>query len=350
MTDISPEDLKEKSGDFIEMIRKRAPSWFKADERKVTFSTRVRLARNFSFRETGPDRPGKTAQIVAEALAGDEFAVIPLWLVLPNERKILAERHIFNSPVSSGMFLFISPDEKISVLTNDEDDVRIQVFSRPGEGGECLSKAKKLSDRIETIFPFARFSGSGYDTACESNRGTGMRYSNLIHSPCVFLTGQEQKIIRAVKACGLTFRGIFGEGTKAAGSFCQISNRKAEEEEEKLIFDVDYFTQCLAENELFARENFVIYNKKAIEDYLRNGYESVGKKSIASLGFTEGAYVSSLVRLGFDLGIDERFSEETVSDLFFLLRKSHRDAIIKDYGAKADASLLEFIKLIAGRV
>ncbi|MBN1619779.1 hypothetical protein JW890_03570 [candidate division WOR-3 bacterium] len=350
MAKISPEDLKKKSGDFVEIVRKRAPSWFKADERKVTFSTRVRLARNFSFRETGQDRHMKTAEIVAEALAGDAFSAVPLWLLLPNERKILAERHLYNSPVSFGMFLFISPDEKISVLTNDEDDVRIQVFSLPGESGEGLSEAKKLSGRIEDLSSYARFPGGGYDTTCESNKGTGMRYSNLIHSPCVFLSGQEQKIIRAVKACGLTFRGIFGEGTKAAGSFCQISNRKAEEEEEKLISDVNYFTECLAENELFARENFVIYNKKEIEDYLRNGFESVGKKSVASLGFSEGAYVSSLLRLGFDLGIEERFSEETVSDLFFLLRKSHRDAIIKDHETKGYISLLEFIKLIAGRV
>ncbi|MBN2363283.1 hypothetical protein JXL83_04045 [candidate division WOR-3 bacterium] len=329
---------------FVERIRQKAPSWFRADYRKVVFSTRVRLARNFDVKKKDAQ---EIAGIVEKAVSGRDFIRINLWEASESHCRILAERHLLNSSPSFGLCLFVSPDEKTSILVNDEDDVRIQIISVPGKGQSCLSEALSLSGEIESAFPFARTAEGDFETACPTNRGTGMRYSNLFHAPCVFLSGNEKKIVRAAKACGLALRGIFGEGTKTAGSFCQISNQKTSEKESKAMDEVDYFSDCFAENELFAREYFVMYNKKAVENYLKSGFEIFGEKKVSSLKFSEYANAASVLRLGFDLGLEERYSEETVSDLFFILRRGHRDAIIEQTEGGEDLSLAMFVEMTA---
>ncbi|MBN1149807.1 hypothetical protein JXA84_01140 [candidate division WOR-3 bacterium] len=327
---------------FIEKSRLKAPVWFKADSRKVVFSIRVRLARNFSEKKIKSE---DKIELTEKALSGKGLQRIDLWKIGALYRRILAERHLINTPVYQNLSLFVSQDERVSVLVNDEDDIRIQVISTPGDGVFCLEKAKSTASDIDEFIPFARSQEGVYETSCPSNRGTGMRYSYLLHLPCIFLTGKDRQVFRSAKACGQTLRGIFGEGTKTAGSFCQVSNSSAMKDERQTMSEVDYFTQRLSVYELFARENLLMYNGEVVKNYLKRGFESHKNRKIKTMSFSEYSQVASALKLALDLGIESGFSEDAVSRVFFLLRRGHRDAIINQIEGGQDISLSDFIKM-----
>jgi protein arginine kinase len=53
-----------------------------------------------------------------------------------------------------------------------------------------------------------------------------MRASVLIHLPGLVLTKEIQKVLAGLQQMGLTYRGLYGEGSEVVGNFFQISNRR----------------------------------------------------------------------------------------------------------------------------
>ena len=47
----------------------------------------------------------------------------------------------------------------------------------------------------------------------------------MLHLPALKMTGQIQKFLNAARDMNLAVRGLFGEGTEAAGDFYQLSNQ-----------------------------------------------------------------------------------------------------------------------------
>ncbi len=52
-----------------------------------------------------------------------------------------------------------------------------------------------------------------------------MRASVLIHLPGLVLTKEIAKVLRDCRQIGLTYRGLYGEGSEVIGNFFQISNQ-----------------------------------------------------------------------------------------------------------------------------
>ena len=55
--------------------------------------------------------------------------------------------------------------------------------------------------------------------------GTGLRASVLMHLPALVLTQEIAKVLQGIAQVGLTFRGLYGEGSEVVGNFFQISNQ-----------------------------------------------------------------------------------------------------------------------------
>jgi hypothetical protein len=63
-----------------------------------------------------------------------------------------------------------------------------------------------------------------------------MRSSAMMHLPALVISGQMDKVVRAVNQLGMVVRGLFGEGSDASGSIFQISNQTTlGESEEEII-------------------------------------------------------------------------------------------------------------------
>jgi len=66
----------------------------------------------------------------------------------------------------------------------------------------------------------------GYLTGCPTNVGTGLRASVMLHLPALGMVRSElEKVFAAAQRTGLAVRGMYGEGSRAAGDYYQISNQ-----------------------------------------------------------------------------------------------------------------------------
>nr|MDD6334942.1 protein arginine kinase [bacterium] len=210
--------------------------WFLQDapENSIVLSSRVRLARN--WRDMPFPQRMDDGQIAAccnrarEVLCSDntQLQYVALSSLSPIDRQALVERHVISPALvesAERAALIVSPDEDLSVMVLEEDHLRIQAF----EGGMQLEKAYQAARVPEgKLCPAGMVAFDdklGYLTACPTNVGTGMRASLLMHLPGLTLSGQIEALQRALSKIGLTVRGLYGEGSTAAGHFYQISNQ-----------------------------------------------------------------------------------------------------------------------------
>src|SRR5690606_2872183 len=160
----------------------------------------------------------------------------------PADRKLLLERHLVSrelvgeeggEPAVHGALL-LGQGEAGGVMVNEEDHLRLQTLV----GGFRLKDAWRSVDRMDeelgTRLRYAYHKEFGYLTSCPTNVGTGLRASVLVHLPGLVLTQEIGRVLQGIAQVGLTFRGLYGEGSEVVGNFFQISNQttlgKSEEE------------------------------------------------------------------------------------------------------------------------
>src|SRR5690606_38527940 len=208
----------------------------------IVLSTRVRLARNLQGHAFGSRaRDGEREQILAQVreAAGRVDSLrggvaLEIGGLSRLSRKILLERRLVSRELvgedgggrpPAGAALFVGQEESLSVMVNEEDHLRLQSIL----SGLRLQEAYRLVDRLDEelgqTLPFAYHPEFGYLTICPTNVGTGLRASVLIHLPGLVLTKEIGKVLQGLNQVGLTFRGLYGEGSDVIGNFFQISNQ-----------------------------------------------------------------------------------------------------------------------------
>ena len=177
------------------------------------------------------------------------------------EAASMAERHIISPEFASdldGRALMLSPEEDISIMLNEEDHIRLQVMKSGFALDEAFQIADEIDDLIGSGLNYAFDERIGYLTQCPTNLGTGMRASVMLHLPALTMNGQIHKLINTISKLGLTFRGAFGEGTKAVGDMYQLSNQiTLGISEEFAIKNLKAITLQLCANERAAREELL---------------------------------------------------------------------------------------------
>jgi len=312
------------------------PKWFDKPHRKVVYSTRVRLARN--FREfhfphiANKETKKKIFEKVRNSLSKYDLKEARLWDLEKRKISLLFERNIINSQPDMYSYLLLSPDEMFSVLINDEDHIRIQVLFPGYMSCSAKKQAEDISDDLEKECDIAKSEKLGYLTACPSNTGSGMRISYLLHIPGLFLSGKLDKVVSAASQCSLIFRGVFGEGTRAIGSFCQLSNNITLRDKDDIIKKINHFCEKLIDYEWFARERIVRYNKKFLEDVVNKEKENLMNSNIKDIEVLDAAKSISMVKLGVDMGIVDDIEDDSLSFLYFFLKKAHID--LSNYSGK----------------
>ena len=275
------------------------------EQSDIVVSTRIRLARNLN-EYPFPNKlntKSRTAlnNIIKDAVEIDnrfDLRFVEMKSLARFEAASMAERHIISPEFASdadGRALMISKDEDICIMLNEEDHIRIQIM----KSGFALDEAYALADEIDDLpgnkLEYAFDERIGYLTQCPTNLGTGMRASVMLHLPALTMNGQIHKLINTISKLGLTFRGAFGEGTKATGDMYQLSNQiTLGISEEFAIRNLKAITLQLCANERAAREELL----KSIdtEDAIFRAYGTL--KWARLLSTQELMDNLSLVRLG----------------------------------------------------
>lgn len=275
------------------------------EQSDIVVSTRIRLARNLN-EYPFPNKlntKSRTAlnNIIKDAVETDnkfDLRFLEMKSLARFEAASMAERHIISPEFASdadGRALLISKDEDICIMLNEEDHIRIQIMKSGFALDEAYQVADEIDDLLGSKLEYAFDERIGYLTQCPTNLGTGMRASVMLHLPALTMNGQIHKLINTISKLGLTFRGAFGEGTKATGDMYQLSNQITLGISEKFaIRNLKAITLQLCASERAAREELL----KSIdtEDAI---YRAYGTLKWARLLSTQELMDNlSLVRLG----------------------------------------------------
>jgi protein arginine kinase len=300
----------------------------------VVISSRIRLARNlggFHFLSKCSEQEKDEIQsLITAALNGDDQLKSFIYVHLDNlgslERELLVERHLISRNLSGGegpRGTAMSKDESVSIMVNEEDHIRMQVLSAGFQLDKTWQRINRLDDRLEQRLEFAFHEQFGYLTACPTNTGTGIRVSVMMHLPALKITSEIERVFRAARDMHLAVRGLYGEGTEAAGDFYQISNQSTLGRTEEEIMEEfrESVVPRIMEYELKARDVLRRQKSSLLEDKV---WRSVGMLKYArTINTEETLMLLSHLRLGVNMGLINEVDIDTVNDLFLAVQPAH---------------------------
>jgi protein arginine kinase len=241
------------------------------------------------------------------------------------DKEILFERHLISQELAQqddSCGVFVTSDECLSIMVNEEDHIRIQSLQSGLNLQEAWRMADEIDDLLEDKLSYAFSSKLGYLTSCPSNVGTGLRASVMLHLPGLVLMEEMDPVINGISKIGLAVRGMWGEGTEAAGNMFQISNQfTLGRRESEIIGHLEQIVMELIEHENNARARLMNEKKLLVKDHVERAYGVLSKAMLMSSG--EALNLLSTLRLGLDLGIVDRFSSRELDTLFISIQPAH---------------------------
>ena len=152
-----------------------------------------------------------------------------------------------------------------------------------------------------------------------------MRASVLIHLPGLVLTKEIGRVLAGLQQMGLTYRGLYGEGSEVVGNFFQISNQTTlGRSEEDLLDQLIRVVGHVIEREEEARRVLLRDAGYIIEDKLWRAYGTL--RYARSLTFDEAMNYLSGVRLAVGLKLIRGLSVYTLNKLLIFSQSAHLSA------------------------
>lgn len=251
-------------------------------EMNVVLSGRVRLARNYADLPfpSASETPHSKACIgrAVNAFADDsgQYSVKILKFTDATEQLALVESHLISRDLlkhAASAAVLIREDERVSIMVNEEDHLRIQAIVNGLDLETAAGEAFAVEEALARISPFSFDDQLGYLTACPTNTGTGLRASLMLHLPMLDRFKQMGSVGQTVAKLGLTLRGIYGEGSDALGSVYQVSNQiTLGRTEQDIVEAVTAVGRRLIEMENRLRQRCMQNNPSALKDTIMRSY------------------------------------------------------------------------------
>lgn len=319
----------------LDELARTSGEWLRGSgpESDIVISTRIRLARNlanfpFISRANDTDR-AEIEQTLCHAVATlreeGQLEYLDVESLTGLDRQFLVERQLISrehAESEGARGVAIDPNERVSLMINEEDHLRIQVMHSGLDLEGTWDHIDQIDNTIEGQVTYAFHRRFGYLTACPTNVGTGMRVSVMLHLPALVLTRQIEKLFRSLQKINLAVRGLYGEGSQPAGDFYQISNQVtlgcSEEDLLRKVADV--------------APNIVQYERKAREFLANEGHENLHDRVSRAFGILRTArtisseetmhYLSS-VRMGVNMGLIPGLEIPMLNQLFIYTQPAH---------------------------
>ena len=317
------DDLARSSGEWL---RGSGP------ESDIVISSRIRLARNladfpFISRANAADRAEieRTLRDRILKVQSAELEYVDVNKLAGIDRQFLVERQLISrehAESEGARGVAIDPNERVSLMINEEDHLRIQVMHSGLDLSGAWEQSNRIDDLVESQVTYAFNERLGYLTACPTNVGTGMRVSVMLHLPALVITRQIDKLFRSLQKISLAARGLYGEGSQAMGDFYQISNQitlgRAEAELVKQVGDV---VPTIIDYERKAREFLVRESQENLHDRVSRAYGIL--RTAQTISSEETMHLLSSVRMGVNLGLIADLEIPTLNKLFIYTQPAH---------------------------
>lgn len=315
-------------------------SWLEAsgDHADIVLSTRVRLARNLQGHAFGPRARVNDREAVlrhfkdscerAETLANGSLLEMPD--IATRTRRILLERRLITRDLLGdeesgppvGTAVHLSSRDPVSVMVNEEDHLRVQSLVSGLRIEEAWRMVDRLDEELGRELPYAFHHEFGFLTSCPTNVGSGLRASVFMHLPGLVLTKEIGKVLQGLSQVGLTFRGLYGEGSEVVGNFFQVSNQTTlGKTEEDLVDHLDKIARQVINYEVHARQVLLRDARGVTEDKIWRAYGLL--RYARTLSFEELMNLLSGVRLGLSLKLLPGLRVYTLNKMMIFTQPAH---------------------------
>ncbi len=313
----------------------RCGEWLRGTgpESDIVISSRIRLARNladFPFvRRASKEERTQIVKLVEKKIQSVEEWSNLLFLRVGGlsdiDRQFLVERQLMSLELAEGSgdrAVAIDPEERFSVMINEEDHLRIQVMCSGLDVHRGWQQIDALDNQLQQRLNYAFHDELGYLTACPTNVGTGLRVSVMLHLPGLVVTREITKVFRSLQKINVTVRGLYGEGSQFMGDFYQVSNQiTLGRSEEELVQTVSEVVPRIIEYERKARQFLLNESGQDLHDDVSRslGVLSTAKK----ISSEETLHCLSKVRMGVNLGLIRTIDVATINRLFVQTQPAH---------------------------
>ncbi|HUV36183.1 MAG TPA: protein arginine kinase [Patescibacteria group bacterium] len=319
----------------IKNLLEKPARWLTDDgeENEMVLSCRVRLARNLDKRPfTHTAQPKFLSEIrdeIRSALAGTDSMKGAIYVDMDDtpesDRMVLAERRLISYELVKNFksrALVVEPGEKMSVMVNEEDHLRLQSVEPGLSMQHAYERVDRLDDELDGRLNFAFSEKVGYLTACTTNVGTGLRVSAMVHLPGLVHKKDIQQIIDGLRHVRLTVRGTYGEGSDFMGNFFQISNTiTLGLSEVDTVKNLEAHVRKVLEFEKKARNVLLDKARSLLEDKIWRAYGIL--KTARLLTTKEAMGLISAVRLGVGLGIITDVKLPDLNEMLIMIQPMH---------------------------
>ena len=325
-------------------------------ESDVVISTRVRLSRNIkgipfinrASKEELKEVYEKMKEIAP--LLGYNLKFLKLDDMDSITKQSLVEKHLISPDFAKTKMpytaIIVNDEENICIMVNEEDHIKLQVFTSGLDIDNLLNLAIEIDEKIESLVQYSYHEKYGFLTACPTNVGTGLKISTLVHIPALQMTGNLNKMLNIINNLGMNVRGLYGEGSKAEGDVYQVSNNQTLGITEKEIAkNLNLLAQKIIDQERLARK-YLTRNSLKLEDEVYRSYGIL--VNARRLSEEETIDLLSKVKLGTDLEIIKELNDKKIRELMLFTKPANMQ---KRLSAKLsvidqEASRCEVIKQI----
>ena len=325
-------------------------------ESDVVISTRVRLSRNIkgipfinrASKEELKEVYEKMKEITPSL--GYNLKFLSLDDMDSITKQSLVEKHLISPDFAKTKMpytaIIINDEENICIMVNEEDHIKLQVFTSGLDIDNLLNLAIEIDEKIESLVQYSYHEKYGFLTACPTNVGTGLKISTLVHIPALQLTGNLNKMLNIINNLGMNVRGLYGEGSKAEGDVYQVSNNQTLGITEKEIAkNLNLLAQKIIDQERLARK-YLSKNSLKLEDEVYRSYGIL--VNARRLSEEEAIDLLSKVKLGTDLGIIKELNDKKIRELMLFTKPANMQKRLSTKLSVIDqeASRCEVIKQI----
>lgn len=296
-------------------------------ESDVITSTRIRFARNlqgFKFNLKTKADIEKLKNKLKESLYSIGYGLKYLELKDMDditkmslvEKNLISPEYVLNKNDIGA--ILINDEESICIMINDDDHLKIQVFSSGFELENTLDYAVELDQKMEEVLGYATNKKYGYLTSLPTNCGTGLKASVIVHLPALEKTRNIDKVFYTINNFGINILGEYGQDNVNNQNIYQISNKRTLGVSEKeIIENIKVVANKLIEQERNARK-FLAKDTIDLEDTI---YRSFGiLNNCKKISLDEAQNLISNVKLGTDLGILKELSDSKIQKLILFTK------------------------------
>ena len=235
------------------------------------------------------------------------------------EKNLITQDFAFNkSDVGS---ILINDEENICIMINDEDHLKLQVFTPGLDLENALNLAVEIDKQIGKVLGYATNKKYGYLTSNPNNCGTGLRASVLVHLPALLETGNINQIFDIVSRFEVNIKRMNNKIRADENDMFLITNKKTLGLTENEISEsIKIIAQKITEQERRIRK-ILAKNSIELEDRIYRSYGIL--TNCRKISLEEANKLLSYVKLGTDLGILKELDDLRVQKLYLYIKPAN---------------------------